>query len=147
MEEAKKGNIEIWTSTFTLAEVFKKKCGNDLVAKGIPDTGDIEFEEFLKQDFVLRVNVDDEVGTEARRLLRKHPGLMKPQDAVHLASAVVHNLDELHTFDGENLTKLNGAVVRKDGQALLIGPPVIPVPEEPPPTLFDTIDAEGEPPG
>lgn len=138
IDEAKKGNLEIWTSTFTLAEVYKKKCGDDPVASGIADGDDATFEEFLKQDYVFRVQVDDEVGTEARRLLRKYPALKKPQDAIHLATAIINNLDELHTFDGDNLTKLAGQVMRKDGKPLEIGPPQVPAVEAPPPSLFDS---------
>ena len=143
MQQAESGKVEIWTSAFTLAEVFKKKCDDTVPAIGLPAAQDVDFEDFLKKDFVIRVMVDDEVGTEARRLLRTHGGLIKPQDAIHLATAVINSLDELHTYDGTNLIKLNGLIKRRDGITLVIGPPVIPPPpeiENPPPSLFDAAD-------
>ncbi len=124
MGEAEKGTIEIWTSAFTLAEVFKRKCGG-ATPSSIPPQSDTDFEDFLKKDFVVRVNVDDEVGTEARRLLRQHPSLKKPQDAIHLATAVINNLQEMHTWDNADLIGLVPTV-----------PPPPPPPEPPPLTIF-----------
>lgn len=125
LESAKKGEIEIWSSTVTLAEVFKKKCG--IVTIAIDPAKDEDFERYLEQDFVVDVQVDRDVGIHARRLLRKHPELKKPMDAVHLASALLNNVDEFHTFDDENLLPLNGKVLRRDGKPLHILKPSIPI--------------------
>ena len=76
------------------------------------------------------------MGTLARRLLRKHPGLGKPQDAIHVASCLVANLDELHTFDGSDLLKFNDKLQRSDNIKLKICKP--PFPNEP--GLFPNID-------
>ena len=66
----------------------------------------------------------------ARRLLREHIPLKKPPDAIHLATAVINNLDEFHTFDGVNLTPLSGLVNRADGVGLVICfPPENPAPD------------------
>ena len=85
------------------------------------------FEQFLEQDFVVEVQVDHQVAITARRLLRAHPGLKKPPDGIHLATAMLFNLDEMHTFDGENLLSLDGKVMRLDGR-----PSTIRKPPEPP---------------
>lgn len=135
LKEAESGRLEVWTSAFTLAEVFKKKCSAGQV--GLTAADDVSFEDYLRNDYIVRVNVDDEIGTEARRLLRKFPTLKKPQDAVHLATAVINNLDEMHTFDDANLIGLNGQVLCSNGKALLIGPPAVPAPIVSVPTLFD----------
>ena len=124
LELAKKGEIQIWSSTITLAEVFKKKCGTVTVA--IDPARDEDFEKYLEQDFVVDVQVDREIGILARRLLRKHSELKKPMDAVHLASAMLNNVDEFHTFDEDNLLPLNGKVNRRDGKPLHILKPTIP---------------------
>ena len=126
--QGQNGDIEIWTSTYTLAEVFKRKCGDDRV--GVPDNKDYIFEEFLDQDFVVYAQVDSDVGQLARRLLRRFEELKKPPDAVHLATAIIHNCDEMHTTDGENLLPLNGRISRLDKKPLLICRP----PHPPPPT-------------
>lgn len=125
MEQARKGEIEIWTSSLTLAEVFKKKCEGNGVS--LPENKDVQFESFIEQDFLKEVQVDHDIGVEARRLLRKHPLLKKPNDGVHLATAVLYNVDEFHTFDDENFLPLNGQITRADGIELVICHPPQPI--------------------
>lgn len=113
IEDAQKGKVEIWTSAFTLAEVFKRKCSGNQV--GLAATEDTAFEDYLAQDFVQRVQVDSDVGTAARRLLRKFPSIRKPQDAIHAATAALNNVDELHTFDCADLLPLDGQIPTANG--------------------------------
>jgi predicted nucleic acid-binding protein len=130
IEEARNGKVEIWTSNFTLAEVYKRPCDGEV--KGLAIADDAAFEDFLLQDFVVRVQVDLAVGTLARRLLRSHPMIAKPQDGIHLATALLNSIDELHTFDRANLLGLTGLIDRKDGEKLKIcHPPSRPVPAQP----------------
>lgn len=129
VERAKRGEIEIWTSSLTLAEVFRKKCGD--AATGLLEDQDQLFEDYLAQEFIVEAQVDRNIGVKARRLLRAHSALKKPPDAVHLATAVWHNLDEFHTFDAVNLLKLDGEVTTRSGAALKICEP-----PEPPRDLF-----------
>jgi predicted nucleic acid-binding protein len=132
---ARRGEVEIWTSSLTLAEVFKKQCdGPATPSTGLPEDQDGAFEAFISQDFVVEVQVDHQIGVTARRLLRKHSPLKKPQDGVHLASAVYHDLDEFHTFDAVNLLCLDGLVVTRNGHPLKICEP--PAPPPPPVDLF-----------
>jgi predicted nucleic acid-binding protein len=136
---ARNGHAEIWTSTYTLAEVFKRKCEN--VQTGLDEANDYIFEEFLEQDFVIYAQVDADVGRLARRLLRKHAELKKPPDAVHLATAILYNCDEFHTTDEDNLLPLNGRIIRLDRQPLVICRPPEPPPPPPPPApdLFSQV--------
>ncbi len=76
-----------------------------------------------------KINVDVDVGNLARRLLRKYPGLGKPQDAIHGAGCLLANLDKLHTFDGRDLLKFDGVLPRRDRLKLKICMP--PAPLEP----------------
>ena len=118
LELARRGEVEIWTSSLTLAEVFRKQCGVPTTpANGLPEDKDLEFEAFVAQDFVVEVQVDHQIGIAARRLLRQHAALRKPQDAIHLASALHHDLDEFHTFDAANLLGLDGFVTTCDQSA------------------------------
>lgn len=121
IDEARSGKVEIWTSNFTLAEVYKRPCAAD--QKGLTVAEDIPFEDFIIQDFVTRVQVDFDVGVLARRLLRNYPVIVKPQDGIHLATALLNNIDELHTYDHANLIGLTGQIDRRDGVKLKIGPP------------------------
>lgn len=118
IEQAERGEVQIWTSAFTLAEVFKRRCGGEW--SGLDIREDEAFEDFIEQDFVVRVQVDSDVGKAARRLLRAYPQIGKPQDAIHLATALIENLDELHTFDREDLLGLNGKLARQGGGFLKI---------------------------
>ena len=47
---ANRGDAEVWTSAFTLAEVWKKKC--DATAVGIQKEHDRAFEDFIESEFV-----------------------------------------------------------------------------------------------
>jgi len=125
--QAKSGEFEILTSTFTLAEVFRLKCENS--EKQLPEEKDLIFEECLDQPFIVYVQLTREVGKYARRLLRRTNGLRKPQDAIHLASAAIHNVDELHTFDSNHLLPLNNQIERRDGKKLTICIPQIATPD------------------
>jgi predicted nucleic acid-binding protein len=132
IDQARKGEVQIWTSSLTLAEVFKKKC--DGASVSIAEAHDADFEKYIEQDFLVEVQLDHDIGVLARRLLRAHPDLKKPADAIHLASAVLNNVDELHTFDGDNLLGLNEKISRRDGKPLVICLPPEPVQE----SLFDS---------
>lgn len=131
---AKNGNAELWTSAFTLAEVWKKKC--DAAKVGIQEEQDRAFEDYIEQEFIKKTNVDVDVGNLARRLLRRYPGLGKPQDAVHVASCLLANIDELHTFDGTDLLKFDGLLPRLDKVKLRICAP----PQPPEPEMFPEDD-------
>ena len=138
IEQAQKGNVQIWTSVFTLAEVFKRKC--DGQEAGLEAADDQAFEDYIAQDFIVRVQVDFDIGTAARRLLRQYPVIKKPQDAIHVATAIMYNLDELHTFDGRDLLVLNGQIPMQDGRKLTIcKPPIAPDPDKG--TLFEILKA------
>lgn len=120
IEKARKGEVEIWTSSLTRAEVFKVKLPHG-ITRQLMEEKDKAFEDFLDQDFVVEVALDAEIGGVARKLMRQYcPPLRKPNDAVHLASAITQNLDEFHTFDLDDLLPLDGKIQRSDGKFLKI---------------------------
>jgi predicted nucleic acid-binding protein len=102
--KASKGEVEIWTSAFCLAEVYKAKCEGGAASLG-PE-GDQQLDDMFDQDFVKVAQVDSDIGRLARRLLRSHAKLKKPSDAIHLATAVHWDLEQLHTYDGSDLLGL-----------------------------------------
>ncbi len=114
IEAAKKGSLEILTSTFCLVEVCKvpvdKKSTTDKLA------------DFFENDYILVTNLDRTVAERGRDLMTRHPGLKAP-DAVHVATACVSpGVDEMHTFD-DRLLALNGSVDKIDGTKLKICKP------------------------
>lgn len=128
IERAERGEVEIWTSTITLAEVYKVRGSGEADPEA-----DKKLDDFLSQPYIVHVQVDQDIAMEARRLLRaRMPGLRKPFDAIHLASAVWHDIEIFHTFDRDDLLPLNGLVTCQNGRTLSISkPPERPHPEEP----------------
>lgn len=122
VECAQAGNIEIVTSTFSLAEVFKTRCKDP--NHRISSEYDVVMEDFFMQDFIFMASVDGRVAIEARRLLRSYGDVLKkPQDAIHLATAFCYNVSEVHTFDGTDLKPLSGVVCCLDGTEMTISDP------------------------
>ena len=121
LEAAEKGAIEIAISALCFAEVAKNPSGapadEDLIAA------------FFEHDYILPVPLDKQVGVEARKLLRAGYSKLKPPDAVHVATAIVANVDEMHTYD-DKLLALDGKLSKLDGTVLKIckpahgGPPL-----------------------
>jgi predicted nucleic acid-binding protein len=111
---AEKGNFEIVVSGLCLVEVCKhpkiKGASGDAIAA------------YFEHDYILLVPVDKTVGTHARNLMMAGHAGLKPQDAVHIATALVANVDELHTFD-DRMLSLDGRLTKLDGTPLKICKP------------------------
>ena len=127
IEAAKKGAIEILTSTLCLAEVCKNPSIRATRADLIAD--------YFENDYILLVNVDRAVGERARVLMTSGYSGLKPPDAIHLATAALSGVEEMHTFDGR-LLDLNGIIDKSDGTKLKIRKPD---PGGPPAPLLDAM--------
>lgn len=138
--EAQNGDTLIYTSFFTFAEVFKAKCEGQ--AKPLSDADDKKIEQLLRQKWIRPILVDEKIGIAARRAMRFHKECKKPSDAIHLVTACALNVDEMNTFDGSDLLKLDGKVNRADKKPLKICIPR-PAPSLTPPP--DQGDLYGDP--
>lgn len=116
---AERGEFEIWTSAYIHLEVHKAKSqGGDPYP---PEESDQIIDALLEQPHVMRVQIDVEIAKLARDLRRSHGSELKQKaDAIHLATAVYHNVEELHTYDKSDLLSLNGKVQKQDGTYLHI---------------------------
>jgi predicted nucleic acid-binding protein len=106
--------VEIATSAVSLVEVCKHPKSKS--AK----TPDIA--AYFEHDYILLVNLDRLSGEKARDLMQAGYSGLKPLDAIHLASAIIANAEELHTFDGD-LLRLSGMIDKSDGTKLKIVKP------------------------
>ncbi len=125
--EVERGETQIITSFFTFAEVFKAKCEGQ--SKPLNEANEEAVAAFFGDERILPVVVDRRTAERARKLMRLHSECKKPTDAVHLATAILLNVDEMHTYDGSDLLILSGRVARQDGEMLVICTPYVKEPE------------------
>lgn len=114
---AEKGLLEIAVSAISLVEVLSKNR-----AAGVDDQ---KVRDYFDNGYILLVNVDKLVGDQARRLMLSGYSGLKPPDAIHLATAVVANAAEMHTFD-QRLLLLDNKIDKLDGTRLIIKHPAVP---------------------
>ena len=120
-DEAQNGSTWIYTSFLAFTEVFKVKCQNPGTALSVDD--DKKIEQLLGQKWIRPVIVDERIAVLARRLMRHHSECKKPADAIHLSSALVLGVSEMHTFDKSDLLRLDGKVLKSDNKPLKICTP------------------------
>jgi predicted nucleic acid-binding protein len=110
-EEAKKENVHIYTSSVTLVECLWIKAKGD--PPGRPSRLKPEHEEriqkYFMQPFVKIINCDRRIAESARSLMWKYEHL-RYKDAIHLATAMSQTIDILHSFDNDDLVRLNGKI-------------------------------------
>jgi predicted nucleic acid-binding protein len=117
LHAAEAGKVEIVTSALCLVEVNK-----DPAVKAEDDPDDIA--AYFEHDFVILANLDRFVGERARELMRAGYSRLKPPDAVHIATAALANVVELHTFD-ERLLNLNELIDKADGRSSKSANPIL----------------------
>jgi predicted nucleic acid-binding protein len=93
-QAAERGEIELITSFLAMAETAK--------AHGTPsspaDMATLEqIRAAFEADYLIPVLVDRSIAYLAQELLRQHK--LSGADGVHLATALTHHADELHTWD------------------------------------------------
>ena len=95
---AEQGQFQIAASTFLYTEVIR-----------VPGTGQIPanveatITGYLEREFIAWIEVDLPLARKARELARQHG--LKPADAVHLATAIRANCDQLMTWDRDDFHK------------------------------------------
>jgi len=126
IQQCGRGELLLYVSTIAQSEVaFLRGYTNE--------QSEAKVREFFSRPYVKTLLCDIEVARESRRLIRLYKsatsneapfcpscgrrmqGSLKPFDAVHMASALVHNVPILETYDPD-LLKLDG----KEGNPPLI---------------------------
>jgi predicted nucleic acid-binding protein len=103
IEAAQNNEVKLYTSFLALAEIAK-------IPNEYPSEAEDTIAEFFKsRQYITLVSVDWSVTRIARDLRRRFEGL-DGRDAVHLATAIRVKADVLHTYDKNDLLKLNGKI-------------------------------------
>lgn len=97
LKAGERGEIQILTSSFTLVEVIHIK-GREKLNKDKEEA----ISAFFENDYIVLVDVTRNLAESARQLIWQNPSL-KPKDAIHAATAIFTEADELHTYDGDLL--------------------------------------------
>jgi predicted nucleic acid-binding protein len=92
LNQASRGEFQIYTSTLTLAEVHKPRHGTRLA-----DDQDERILAYFEHDFFRLVDVDRNIAEQANRLCREHN--IAPNDAIHVACALRAGCDVLLAWD------------------------------------------------
>jgi predicted nucleic acid-binding protein len=114
LEQAKRGNVEIVTSAFTLAEVCKNP---DVLASPLQNLS-----SYFERSYILTVPVDLAIAKAAQELQSTGLVGIKPPDAIHIASARRAMVKELHSFD-KRILSLDGQFKDPRGDVLRICKP------------------------
>jgi predicted nucleic acid-binding protein len=104
-DEAAERRMQIVTSTLAVAEVcyIRRKCSPEELKRDVT-----EIARFFDNDYIHLVQVSRRIATEAAQIARLYN--VKPADAIHLATAIESGCQEVHTYDGSKLLKLDGKV-------------------------------------
>jgi len=101
VDAARKGDLKLHTSYLTLAEVVR-------IPDEYPTEADNKIQEFFRNPYIIKISVDEPVTRIARDLRRKYK--LRVSDAIHLATAIYMKVDVLHTYDKDDLLKLNNNI-------------------------------------
>jgi len=107
IEEAERGETEIVVSVLSEAEVVK-------LDKELDTDAELMIEEFFGRSYIIRAALEPQTAKKARALVRRYPGI-KPLDAVHIATALQHDVPILETYDNGMI-----AISGKEGNPPLI---------------------------
>ena len=117
LDNAAEGAAEIVTSALSLAEVNKLSPN----PSGLADTPD-KLAEFFENDYIVLAMLDRRTAELARKLMQRKLSGLRPLDAVHIATALIAKVDEMHSFD-DNLIELSDSFDKLDGKPLRICKP------------------------
>lgn len=117
-DAARRGNCELWTSTWAVVECFREDAEKH-DEKPYPEARLVRIRNFFNQPFIKKIPLDSIIADRAAHILRTSK-LNNKGDAVHLASALWWSVDALHTFDHADLIALSYQFQDRSGRPLLI---------------------------
>ena len=107
LNHARGGEVEILTSCFTIAEVIRPKGQpNPLAAEHVD-----KIRRMFRWPWIVTVEVDPRLAHIAAELAQQHG--IKPPDAVHAASAILHRAKTLYAWDRDYSSVISRIEVRQ----------------------------------
>lgn len=98
IKRAEDGEVLIVTSALTITEVLWRRGGPKL-----PEEKLKLLRRFFRRSYIRVVNVSRIIAEEAQDVVMKYN--VRPKDAVHVATAIHHEINILETFDDGLLTQ------------------------------------------
>ena len=117
---ARNGKCEIWTSTLSMMECRRLKS-EKYEPKPLDKEIDANITKMFRQTFVKPIAVSSEIVESARQLWRANE--IGHWDAIHVASALWHDVGMMHTYDKKDLLELSGKFAGRHGKVLTISYP------------------------
>lgn len=97
LRHAQSGNLKLFTSTFTIAEVVNGRRRSLPTARRLTPDEVAKIRGMFEWDWLKKIDVDQRVAFKAQELARDYG--LKPSDAIHTAAAVIWKLDVLQRWD------------------------------------------------
>lgn len=116
---AESGDFSIYTSTLTIAEVYKQK-GNPMGTLTEAQSGQIL--ELFEHEYIKLIDIDRRIAEEAHKLSRQFG--LSPNDAIHLASSLKAKCDILLSWD------VNSFISKVQMSEIVVEEPAIPTKEQ-----------------
>ncbi len=95
LEDARDGKVTIFISRLTIVEVHKKRNYASLTK----EEDDRVQADFFKHEYIKKIDVDNWVAQRAREIAWQCN--LRPNDAIHVASAIKGKAEILHHWDGD----------------------------------------------
>jgi predicted nucleic acid-binding protein len=105
------GEVDIYTSTITFVECVWVKTILDPSGKlnKLSPAHEEMLHKYFLRPYIRAVQCDRRIAELSRSLMWTYPAL-HPKDAIHVATAVFHQVDFMHSFDDGDLVKLSGKI-------------------------------------
>ena len=119
-QKAEQGKVTLCTSAYTLIEC-NRFADEEGKPKPLSEEGTMKLTIFFLKPFIQIIPLNTNIAHSALNLWRTEAKMRK--DVIHVASALVHNIEMMHTYDNEDLLSRSREFHCKNGNPLIIEVP------------------------
>jgi predicted nucleic acid-binding protein len=117
---ARDGNVQLFTSTFTVAEVIRPQIGDALGTRLISAEEIAEIQGMFQWPWIKKVDLDQRVARKAVELERDYS--LSTADSIHAASAIIARVDVLQHWERrEEFGKISRLIAVEQPRMLTYG--------------------------